>query len=160
MQEGLKSMWRKKEEKEYPYNIEFGDGRTVEEKFAKAFKKRTGVVYQNWIQGWAITERQRKKMKRNNIIEWIKNRIIHKLNHLKPRNIKKVLKESGISLAVIIIGWEIIEDVLFPIFFIWLGNNVHLMFYVGAPTSWMLCLHWLMVPLIWGIWMRIKKMKK
>ncbi len=96
-------------------------------------------------------------MKRNNIIEWIKNRIIHKLNHLKPRNIKKVLKESGISLAVIIIGWEIIEDVLFPIFFIWLGNNVHLMFYVGAPTSWMLCLHWLMVPLIWGIWMRIKK---
>ena len=31
MQEGLKSMWRKKEEKEYPYNIEFGDGRTVEE---------------------------------------------------------------------------------------------------------------------------------
>tara|TARA_Y100000034_G_scaffold20901_1_gene24011 strand:+ start:67 stop:357 length:291 start_codon:yes stop_codon:yes gene_type:complete len=61
MQEGLKSMWRKKEEKEYPYNIEFGDGRTKEEKFAKAFKKRTGVVYQNWIQGWAITERQRKK---------------------------------------------------------------------------------------------------
>ena len=31
------------------------------EKFAKAFKKRTGVVYQNWIQGWAITERQKKK---------------------------------------------------------------------------------------------------
>tara|TARA_Y100000817_G_C16677866_1_gene464525 strand:+ start:215 stop:400 length:186 start_codon:yes stop_codon:yes gene_type:complete len=30
MQQGLKSMWRKKE-KEYPYNIEFGDGRTKEE---------------------------------------------------------------------------------------------------------------------------------
>jgi hypothetical protein len=28
MQEGLKSMWKKKE---YPYNIEFGDGRTKEE---------------------------------------------------------------------------------------------------------------------------------
>ena len=36
MQEGLKSMWKSKEvpdyrEKEYPYNIEFGDGRTKEE---------------------------------------------------------------------------------------------------------------------------------
>ena len=34
--EGLKSMWKSKEvpdyrEKEYPYNIEFGDGRTKEE---------------------------------------------------------------------------------------------------------------------------------
>ena len=35
MQEGLKSMWKKKEvpdyKKEYPYNIEFGDGRTEKE---------------------------------------------------------------------------------------------------------------------------------
>tara|TARA_R110000737_G_scaffold37426_1_gene57205 strand:+ start:19 stop:399 length:381 start_codon:yes stop_codon:yes gene_type:complete len=31
------------------------------EKFTNAFKKRTGVVYQNWVQGWAITERQKKK---------------------------------------------------------------------------------------------------
>ena len=34
---------------------------TIREKFANAFKKRTGIVYQNWIQGWAITERQKKK---------------------------------------------------------------------------------------------------
>ena len=34
---------------------------TIREKFSNAFKKRTGVVYQNWIQGWAITERQKKK---------------------------------------------------------------------------------------------------
>jgi hypothetical protein len=36
MQQGLKSMWKSKEvpdyrEKEYPYNIEFGDGRTKKE---------------------------------------------------------------------------------------------------------------------------------
>ena len=31
------------------------------EKFTNAFKKRTGVVYQNWVQGWVITERQKKK---------------------------------------------------------------------------------------------------
>ena len=35
MQEGLKSMWKKKEvpdyKKEYPYNIEFGNGKTKKE---------------------------------------------------------------------------------------------------------------------------------
>ena len=27
------------------------------ERFSKAFKKRTGVEYQNWIQGWAVTKK-------------------------------------------------------------------------------------------------------
>ena len=86
---------------------------------------------------------------------WIKDRLSHKLEHLKWSSIKKTLKEHGLALAVIIVGWEIIEDVLFPVLFIFLGNHVHPAFYAGAPAAWLLCLHWLAVPIMWGFWMKI-----
>ena len=70
------------------------------------------------------------------------------------------MKEHGLALVVIIVAWEIIEDVLFPILFIWLGNNVHPSYYAGAPVSWILCLHWLAVPAIWWCWIKIKGEKK
>ena len=34
---------------------------TNREIVARLFKKRTGVVYQNWIQAWSVTEKQKKK---------------------------------------------------------------------------------------------------
>ena len=46
-------------------------------------------------------------------IKWIKHRLAHKLEHLKWSNLKKVLKAHGTALVVIIVLWEIIEDVLF-----------------------------------------------
>ena len=86
---------------------------------------------------------------------WIKDQLSHKLEHFKWASLKKTLKEHGLALVIIIVVWEIIEDVLFPILFIALGNYVHPAFYAGAPAAWILCLHWLAVPIMWGAWIRI-----
>lgn len=93
------------------------------------------------------------------LFKWIKERLSHKLHHLSWSSIKKTFKENGLALVVIIVGWEIIEDVLFPLLFIFLGNNVHPAFYTAVPAAWLLCLHWLAVPILWGMWVRIKKDK-
>ena len=67
--------------------------------------------------------------------------------------------EHGLALVIIIVAWEIIEDILFPLLFIWLGTNVHPAFLAGAPASLLLCVHWLAVPAIWGLWIKIKGKK-
>ena len=92
------------------------------------------------------------------IFSWIKHRILHKIGHVSLNSIKETLREHGLALVIIIVGWEIIEDVLFPLLFIFLGNHVHPAFYAGAPAAWLLCLHWLMVPLTWSLWMRLQKL--
>jgi hypothetical protein len=94
------------------------------------------------------------------IFSWVKHRLLHKLHHIQWYSLKKTLKNHGLALVVIVVGWEIIEDILFPILFIWLGTNVHPAFLVGAPASLLLCLHWLAVPLLWAAWIRIKGGKK
>jgi len=66
------------------------------------------------------------------------------------------MREHGLSLVVIIIAWEIIEDILFPLLFIFLGNHIHPIFYAGVPGAWLLCVHWLAVPLIWKWWIKIR----
>jgi len=88
---------------------------------------------------------------------WIKHRIAHKLEHFSLSKLKETLKHHGLALVVIIVVWEIIEDILFPILFAILGNFVHPVFYAGIPAAWLLCLHWLAVPLLWGWWIRISK---
>ena len=89
------------------------------------------------------------------LFRWAKDRLSHKLEHFKWASLKKTLKEHGLALVIIIVVWEIIEDVLFPILFIALGNYVHPAFYAGAPAAWILCLHWLAVPIMWGAWIKI-----
>ena len=91
------------------------------------------------------------------LYHWLKHRLSHKLEHFSTESIKKTLKEHGLALVVIIIAWEIIEDVLFPILFAVLGKFIHPAFYAGIPAAWILCLHWLAVPIIWGWWIRISK---
>ena len=94
------------------------------------------------------------------LIKWAKDRLSHKLDHFRWGSIKRTMKQHGLALVVIIVGWEIIEDVLFPILFIFLGNHVHPVFFAGAPAAWLLCLHWLAVPLMWGWWVRFKGIDK
>ena len=86
------------------------------------------------------------------LYRWVKERLAHKLEHLKWSNIKSTMKEHGLALVVIIVGWEIVEDVVFPLLFVLLGNYVHPAFYAGAPASLLLCVHWLAVPILWGWW--------
>jgi hypothetical protein len=93
------------------------------------------------------------------IWNWVKHRIQHKAHHLKLSNLVDTLKEHGLALVVIIVVWEIIEDVLFPVLFFFLGNYVHPVFYAGAPAAWLLCLHWLAVPILWSAWVKISKKK-
>ena len=49
---------------------------------------------------------------------WAKDRLGHKLGHLKWSSIKNVFRENGLALVVIIVGWEIIEDVLITSFIV------------------------------------------
>ena len=84
------------------------------------------------------------------MINWIKKRFSHKLRHLSWDHIKNTLKKHGIAFVIIVIGWEIIEDIIFPVLFALLGKYVHPIFYGGVPVSWLLCLHWIAVPAIWG----------
>ena len=60
---------------------------------------------------------------------WLKHKIKHKLEHYSLAHFKELLRRHGLALLIIFIVWEIIEDILFPALFIWLGNNVksHLM---------------------------------
>ncbi len=60
---------------------------------------------------------------------------------------------------IIFIGWEIVEDVVFPVIFIWLGNNVNPWFLTGAPISWIMCFHPIAVPVLWGIWIKFSGRK-
>jgi len=90
------------------------------------------------------------------LFRWVKERLAHKIDHLRWSSIKSILREHGLALVVIIVGWEIIEDVGFPLIFIWLGTHVHPAFLAGAPAAWLLCLHWLVVPITWAWWVKIK----
>ena len=85
---------------------------------------------------------------------WLKERLGHKLEHLRWKNIKSILREHGLALVIIIVGWEIVEDVVFPLFFALLGNYIHPAFYAGIPAAWVLCFHWIMVPVLWGWWIK------
>ena len=93
------------------------------------------------------------------VYDWLKKRISHQFEHLKWSSIKKIFREHGLALVIIIVGWEIAEDVLFPALFVLLGNHVHPAFYAGAPASLLLCFHWLAVPLMWGWWVKFKGIK-
>lgn len=94
------------------------------------------------------------------LFRWIKDRLSHKLEHLRWSAIKEVFKNHGFALVVIIVVWEIIEDVGFPLLFIWLGKNIHPAFLAGAPAAWLICLHWLVVPITWTWWMKIRGEKQ
>jgi len=89
-------------------------------------------------------------------LRWLKHRVLHKFEHFSIKKIKKFLKENGLAFVVIFIAWEIIEDVLFPVLFVFLGNHVHPAFYAGVPAAWLLCLHWLAIPVLWGAWIKIR----
>jgi uncharacterized membrane protein len=91
------------------------------------------------------------------VLNWLKHRLSHKVAHFSPEKIKQFLKENGLAFVIIFVGWEIVEDVVFPIVFGALGNFVHPAFYAGIPASLILCFHWLAVPILWGIWLKLNK---
>lgn len=89
-----------------------------------------------------------------NVINWLKSRLKHKLGHFSMDKLRKFLKENGPAFVAIFVIWEIIEDILFPALFIWLGGEVDPWFFTFAPVSWLLCLHPIVVPVLWWLWTR------
>jgi hypothetical protein len=89
----------------------------------------------------------------------IKHRLRHKLEHFTIKELKNALIKGGVPLLVIIIGWEIIEDILFPVIFAGLGWSIHPVFYTFIPVTWLLCLHWLTVPILWALWLKFNNKK-
>ena len=79
---------------------------------------------------------------KTNPIRWFRKRLSHKLSHFDIESMKKTIRENGLALLVII--------------FAVLGKYVHPAFYAGIPAAWIVCLHWFMVPVLWGIWIKIK----
>lgn len=91
------------------------------------------------------------------VFRWLKHRLSHKLGHFSSKKIKQFLKENGLAFVIIFIGWEIVEDVVFPVVFAALGGYIHPAFYAGIPASIFMCFHWLAVPVLWGIWLKLNK---
>jgi len=89
------------------------------------------------------------------MIKWLKTRISHKFSNFSIEKLKGFLKKNGLAFVIIFVGWEIVEDVVFPIIFGALGNYVHPAFYAGIPASLILCFHWLAIPILWGLWLKI-----
>ena len=89
------------------------------------------------------------------MINWTKNRIYHKISTFSRAKRKAFLKKNGLAFVVIVVGWEIVEDVVFPIIFATLGNHIHPAFYAGVPASLILCFHWLAIPILWGLWVKL-----
>jgi len=80
----------------------------------------------------------------------IKN-LVHKIQFWKL-NLKEIFISYGLPFVIIIIGWEIVEDILFPILMFLLGRFVHPLFYGLIPASWFMCLHPIVVPILFGFW--------
>jgi len=70
---------------------------SIREKFTNAFKKRTGAIYQNWIQGWAITERRNKKKHEytTDVIKFNQEGVVHEKHPFKSREFDGAFKECG-----------------------------------------------------------------
>ena len=89
------------------------------------------------------------------MINWLKTRISHKFSHFSAEKLRGFLKKNGLAFVIIFVGWEIVEDVVFPIIFAALGNYVHPAFFAGIPASLILCFHWLAIPILWGVWLKL-----
>ena len=93
------------------------------------------------------------------ILKSLWHRLTHKLHHFKWAHLKDLLRKHGLAFLIIFVGWEIVEDVVFPLVFLWLGNNVHPTFHTGIVASLLLCFHPIAVPVLWAIWVKISRRK-
>ena len=94
------------------------------------------------------------------ILKYLKIRLSNRFGNFSRKKIKAFLKKNGLAFVIIFVGWEIVEDIVFPIIFGFLGNYIHPAFYAGIPASLILCFHWLAIPILWGLWLKISGNKK
>ena len=92
-------------------------------------------------------------------IEYIKHTIKHKAAFWSVKNLKSKLLEYGPTFLIILITVELLEHLGLPILFYFLGNNVHDFFYVLIPAPLLICLHFITAPIVFIIYIAIKKKK-
>ena len=88
------------------------------------------------------------------------NNIKHKFALFRWSSIRYYWSEYGLPFIIILIAWEIIEDVLFPVLFWLLGKFINPAFYAGVPVAWLLCVHPIAVPIIWSWYCFVFNKKK
>ena len=93
------------------------------------------------------------------IINYIKHNWDHKISFWKIKNLKAKLFEYGPTFLTILIIIELLEHIGLPILFSWLGLNVHEAFLVAVPAPFIFCLHFITAPIVFFIYIRIKKKK-
>jgi hypothetical protein len=81
----------------------------------------------------------------------------HKLRFWTIQNAKVILIKYGMPFFIILVVWEIIEDVLFPFIAYLLGSHLNPVFYTLIPFAWLICLHPIAVPILWTTWLWFKK---
>jgi len=86
--------------------------------------------------------------------------IKHKLEFWTPKHAKALVMKYGVPFFVILVVWEIIEDILFPCVAYLLGQHVNPVFYSFIPVAWIVCLHPIAVPILWSGWVYFKNRKK
>ncbi len=87
------------------------------------------------------------------MIKKLKEKISHKLSFWKKEKFKEIIVEYGVPFLVILIGWEIFEDIVFPAFCYWMGQYFPA-FYALIPVSWIMCFHPVAVPILWWVYVR------
>jgi hypothetical protein len=94
------------------------------------------------------------------VYQYIKKQFKHKWSHLNVDYFKNILAKHGLALFIIVVGWELVEDIIFPYIFLQLGAHINPVFYAGIPASLLLCFHWVAVPILWGVWIKISGKKE
>ena len=76
----------------------------------------------------------------------------HKISFWKKDSLKKKMVKYGFPFLIILIAWEIVEDIIIPAIAYLLGLYVDPTFYAAIPITWVVCLHPFVVPVLWYYW--------
>ena len=89
--------------------------------------------------------------------------IVHNLRHTiefwRWKNLKSAFLKHGTEFLVILIIWEIVEDIIFPAVMYLCGETLNPVFYSLIPAGWIVCLHPIAVPVLWSMWRCLKRSK-
>tara|TARA_Y100001970_G_C13906696_1_gene686428 strand:- start:1 stop:222 length:222 start_codon:yes stop_codon:yes gene_type:complete len=69
---------------------------------------------------------------------------------------KKLIREEGKDLLVIIVLWEVIELLIFPPLIYYLGTHLNPIFLGFVPLGFFICVHPIAVPIIFAVWKKIR----
>tara|TARA_B100001142_G_scaffold312957_1_gene348963 strand:+ start:8880 stop:9167 length:288 start_codon:yes stop_codon:yes gene_type:complete len=91
------------------------------------------------------------------LIIHLQKNLEHKISFWKLKNLKDIVQKYGLTFLTILIFIEIVEHVGGIFLIRWLGVNVHEYFNAFLPAPFLICFHWISAPIVFFIYMKIKK---